>query len=78
MTAQEGDKLVFKGKSYTMASEPPLSLSEPDRHEIRFVGGRTSCWRGYIAEWAVRDDKLYLTGVEGSAYVTDLVSYRKE
>jgi len=78
MTAQEGDKLVYNGKSYTMASEPPLSLNEPDRYKIRFVPGRTSCWRGYVAEWFVLEDKLYLTGVEGTAYVTDQVRYRKE
>ena len=78
MTAQEGDKLVYKTTEYTIASEPPLSLREPDRYEIRFVPGRTSCWRGYVAEWALTEDKLYLTGVEGSAYVTELVSYWEE
>ena len=75
MTAQEGDKLIYEGTAYTIASEPPLSLREPDKYEIRFVSGRTSCWRGYVAEWAIVEDKLFLTGVEGSAYVTDLVSY---
>ena len=78
MTAQEGDKLVYKGTRYTIASEPPLSLREPDRYEIRFVSGRTSCWRGYVAEWSIVEDKLYLTGVEGTASVTDLISYREE
>lgn len=78
MTAQEGDKLVYKGTSYNIASEPPLSHNEPERYEIRFVPGRTSCWRGYVAEWAIVGDKLYLTGVEGSAFVTDLLSYMNE
>ena len=78
MTAQEGDKLVYRGTTYIIASEPPLSLKEPDKYEIRFVSGRTSCWRGYVAEWAVMEDKLYLTGVEGPAYVKDLTSYREE
>jgi len=78
MTAQEGDNLVYEGTEYTIASEPPLSLKEPDRYEIRFVSGRTSCWRGYVAEWVLVENKLYLTGVEGSAYITDLVSYREE
>jgi hypothetical protein len=78
MTAQEGDKLLYEGTTYIIASEPPLSLAEPDIYEVRFTPGRTSCWRGYMAEWALKDDKLYLLGVEGSALVTDLVSYTEE
>ena len=78
MTSQIGDILHYEGSSYRIASEPPLSCAEPGRYEIRFLPAMTACWRGYIAEWAIAEDKLYLKGVSGSANVIDLVRYREE
>ena len=78
MTAQIGDKIIFEGTEYIMASEPSLSSMVLDRYEIRFIAGCTACWRGYVAEWEIADNKLFLNKVSGTAEVTDLLKLRQE
>jgi hypothetical protein len=78
MTAQIGDKLVYEGKVYIMASEPSLSGKDLDKYEIRIITGSTACWRGYDAEWEIVDNKLFLKEVSGTVEVVDLVKYREE
>ncbi|MBN1184074.1 MAG: hypothetical protein JXB49_17400 [Bacteroidales bacterium] len=78
MTAQIGDKLTFEGEQYHMASELPLLNKSRTDCEIRFIAGCTACWRGYLATWKIEEDMLYLTGVSGTAEVTDNLRYREE
>lgn len=78
MTAQIGDTILYEGNKYIMASEPPLSGTVLDKFEIRFISGFTACWRGYLAEWEIVDNKLFLNKVSGNAEVTDLIKYREE
>ena len=59
MTAQRSDKLIYKGNEYELASEP-LNVYLKGTG-IRFVQISTACHRGYVAEWLVEDDKLFLT-----------------
>lgn len=67
MTAQAMETIYIDGKKHYMASEPfnyyldslddPPELSSP----------HTACWRGYFGRWKIRDNKLFMTGLE--AYV---------
>ena len=59
MTAQRSDKLIYKGNEYELASEP-LNVYLKGTG-IRLVQISTACHRGYIAEWLIEDDKLFLT-----------------
>ncbi len=66
MTVQVADKIEYKGKSY-----PCIVGSMPKKHALiekisgpKFVSA--NCWRGFIAQWSVSDEKLYLNSVEGN------------
>jgi hypothetical protein len=64
-TAQEPDRLQLDGDVVALNTNPlspwlrdhPDALPEPDVVS-------SSRWRGYVATWAIRDDRLWLTRVE--------------
>jgi len=66
MTAQAGERLVYKGRNIWMASEPLYEYLK-DRGDIKFVSIATNCWRGYFGDWEISGNKLYLNGVKGYA-----------
>lgn len=68
MTAQMRDRLIYEGKEYYIATD--ILRPYLQEHQIYFVPPHTACWRGYVGEWAVVDNKLYLTNLE--AYVGDM------
>jgi len=78
MTAQMGDIITYKGRRHTMASEPQIIAPAAKFFDIRFIPPHTACWRGYLAEWAVNKDKLFLKSIQGKAEVTDLEAWRSE
>ncbi|MBR8719585.1 hypothetical protein IX330_000712 [Bacteroides pyogenes] len=49
-----------------MATEPLHSYLK-NKDDIKFVVSSSACWRGYIGEWAIDDEKLYLVNL--NAYV---------
>lgn len=62
MTAQAGEKLVYEGIEYHMASEPLYPYLQANN--LSFVSPNTSCWRGYFGSWVIKDDKLFLVGLK--------------
>jgi hypothetical protein len=63
-TAQQGDVLVLKGKKYFIYTNPLrvfLELNPGKLPKSDVVS--TSNWRGYVATWGVKDDRLVLTDV---------------
>lgn len=66
MTAQAGERLIFKGEETWMAAEP-LNQYLQNRDDIKFVSPSTACWRGYYGQWEIKDNKLYL--IELKAYL---------
>jgi hypothetical protein len=67
MTAQIQDKIIYKGSTRSMASEPLgtyLKQMEP-KHDLAAIS--TGCWRGYESTWLVENEKLYLTGFKGNS-----------
>lgn len=73
-----GDLITYQGQSLVMASEPPLAGPAARFYDIRFIPMSTDCWRGYVANWKVEDDKLWLVSIEGRAEVTDMEAWRRE
>lgn len=59
MTAQFREVLFYKGERMGMAEEP-LKPFLSMREDIQFASNCTACWRGYIGNWEIKDNKLYL------------------
>lgn len=68
-TAQFGDRLIYKGKTVSIFSNPLeayFNVKHP-RPDKLFRFSCTACWRGYIATWKIDDNYLYLIKlVEGT------------
>ena len=62
MTAQYTDILIYQGVTHSICNEP-LSKILKDRF-IKFHTPHTALWRGYIANWKLIEDKLYLVGLK--------------
>jgi len=66
MTAQIMDIITIDGHEHRLACEPFDSyIKETSIAGPEFIANCTGCWRGYFAEWAIDNDKLYLTDIEG-------------
>lgn len=63
MTAQATDLLLLDGQRYSVLSHSP-GLFDPTDHAIEPVMIHTGAWRGWIATYAVRDDRLELDRLE--------------
>jgi hypothetical protein len=61
MTVQVRDALSADGTAYRLAISPIESFfrQHPERRPA-FEAPDSSVWRGYVAEWAIEDGRLYL------------------
>ncbi len=64
-TAQEPDKIIYKGKLYMLFSNPLEKYFEkyPDKRP-KSASMSTALWRGYIATFEVRENQLFLKDIE--------------
>ncbi len=60
MTAQSPDYIRLAGRELPLYSEPLEQYFELTGTEVGFVSPSTGLWRGYIATWEIREDRLYL------------------
>ena len=64
-TAQYPDKIIYRGKEYSLHSNPMENYFAlyPDK---RPAGGihSTACWRGYIATFEIREEQLFLKDIQ--------------
>jgi hypothetical protein len=67
MTAQIREILYYNGEKYYLSSESLQSLLEiiGDEKPSSVVMISTACKRGYIGEWEIVEDKLFLIGLKG-------------
>lgn len=65
MTAQEPDILEYECRKLDIFANPLEQYFAGDTPRPNFVPDSTSNWRGYVAEWAISADRLYLTGLSG-------------
>jgi hypothetical protein len=65
LPAQIYDRIIYEGIDYQLASTPleDYFTLKPALRPI-FRTFDTSCMRGYVAQWEVRDSRLYLSGIE--------------
>lgn len=65
MTAQMPEIITYKGVKRDLL-ECPLEyrFNKKKRKRPSFISPHTACWRGYIGEWLIEDDKLYLVDIK--------------
>jgi hypothetical protein len=63
MTAQIEDVVVVDGRMYALVGVNGRGLFEPDKHGLQVHMTTTACRRGYVCEYAVEDDRLFLTAL---------------
>ena len=65
MSAQMYDKIIFNKREYGLAATPleGYFAAKPE-FRPKFASFNTGCARGYIAQWEVRDERLYLVGMD--------------
>ena len=64
MTTQAGDILLYNGKKTTIASEPLKPYLET-REDVSFILKSTAILRGYIGNWKIKNNKLFLISLLG-------------
>jgi hypothetical protein len=77
-TSQIPDRLIYNGDTLSIFANPIEQLYDNDSIRPYFFGknegcASTACWRGYVAEWIILDDFLYLTGIYSCCYYEDSI-----
>jgi hypothetical protein len=72
-TSQVGDILIYNGDTLSMFANPLNDYPKFDSIKHILFGEKngdfhTACWRGYIAEWLIIDNQLYLTNIYSCLY----------
>ncbi|WP_140909731.1 hypothetical protein [Cognatiluteimonas lumbrici] len=64
-TSQVPDKLILDGEQLSLATNPLASLIRTGRIKLPEPAEHwSSNWRGYVATWSIRDDRLLLTKID--------------
>lgn len=66
MTAQFAEQLQHNEQSLSLCAYPLTGYLLQRNSAVRFTETSTACWRGYVGNWAVRERRLYLTGLDGT------------
>jgi len=69
MTTQVKERIIIDGEKYPLLNA--LSLPEDDTKIKQKEGPtytRSSCWRGYVGTWEIKDNKLYLIDFSSGKY----------
>ena len=69
MTTQVKERIIIDGEKYPLLNA--LSLPEDDTKIKQKEGAtytRSSCWRGYVGIWEIKDNKLYLIDFSSGKY----------
>jgi hypothetical protein len=64
MTAQAREDLLYEGEKLSMCSTPLEDFFDTGGSKPSFALRSTACWRGYIGEWEISDNSLYLIGID--------------
>lgn len=71
MTAQMPDSIEYEGHKMGLSCDVPLPKKHPRIRYVErgerdnFLTDSSGCWRGYIASWRIKNDQLFLTGIDG-------------
>lgn len=65
MTAQFCENLLYKNEQLSMRSNPLGYCYSFNEKAKDLVSNCTALWRGYIGQWEIIDERLYLIGIKG-------------
>lgn len=74
-TSQVSDRIIYKGDTLRLLTNPLESYFEA--HNLNFrnlcsIGSRiSSCWRGYVAYFEIKEGNLYVVDISVSEYYQD-------
>jgi hypothetical protein len=63
-TAQIPERIVYEGTEGFLFTDPLETYFTNDNPRPEFVAPHTACWRGYIGEWEIKEDTLYLKDIK--------------
>lgn len=66
MTAQISEMLLFEGKKVAMLTEPLGDYFDMCGLEPPFRSSSTALWRGYVGNWEIINERLYIVGLHGN------------
>lgn len=77
-TEQAPDKLIWKGDTLSIFSSPLKLHKDINLLRSRLFGDKkvetnTACGRGYMAEWSIFEDEIYLTNIFSCQYYQDSI-----
>ena len=73
MTHQLHENIIYEGRDLSMTTCPKVPLDHPRVTELTdkelFAAGQprvvsSSCWRGYLGSWEIKEGRLYLIKLE--------------
>ena len=68
MTIQASELLLYEGEKHYLMNVPSIPDSIVQLISQDYYEESTACYRGYVATWEIKDDKLYLTDLSSSNY----------
>jgi hypothetical protein len=74
LTAQIEESIFIDGQYRPMATCPDFPVDGSrivKQSEPSFLQENSACWRGYIASWEIRDDRLFLNDISGRYVKSD-------
>ncbi|MCZ2343935.1 MAG: TIGR02996 domain-containing protein [Bacteroidales bacterium] len=71
MTAQMAERLIYAGERHALFSNPLESLFTDQFPRPEFIWESSANWRGYVGTWEIREDRLYLSALDGRARLPD-------
>jgi hypothetical protein len=66
MTAQIAEKLLYQGESFRMFSKPLSDYFAQGGFKPDFSVTCTALWRGYVGDWEILGNRLYLVALCGT------------
>jgi len=77
-TAQAGDRLIWNGDTLTVLADPLALRDDIDSLRSKLFGEKkaginTACWRGYIADWTIVENEIYLSNIFSCNYYDDSI-----
>lgn len=71
MTNQAHEILILEGTKTTTTSCPQLPKNEPRIKQSPSTTLNSSCWRGYVGTWEIKQGRLFLIGLSGNYRLLD-------
>lgn len=66
MTIQVSERLLLRGEAQSMRTTPLRAYLDIVKPAVIYANRTSACWRGYVGEWELNIDRLYLLAIKAS------------